>query len=102
MALTNCESRSAALPWKIASLAVGPADCWFKRPGMNNSETSPTFQASCRHLRNKEMHYQAYGQEDDEFASGIHWCGKTQEAFGPDGQEAGKTQCCAGRGCYVD
>ena len=69
---------------------------------MNPPTPSPTSQTLCRHLRNKEMHYHALGQEDDEFASGIHWCGKTQEAFGPDGQSAGKTDCCAGRSCYVE
>ena len=69
---------------------------------MSNCDISPNVQTPCRHLRNKEMYYQGSGQEDDEFASGIHWCAKTQEAFGPDGQEAGKTQCCAERACYVD
>jgi len=68
---------------------------------MNSPEPTPKFQTPCRHLRNKEMHYQGLGQEDDEFASGIHWCAQTQEAFGPDGQSAGKTDCCAGRSCYV-
>jgi len=53
----------------------------------------------CRHLRNKEMYYQA--PDDDEFASGIFWCNQTQEAFGPDGEPCGKKQCCANRTCYV-
>ena len=63
-------------------------------------ENTPSFQSPCRHLRNKEMHYQT-GQEEDEFASGIHWCAKTQEAFGPDGQPAAKTDCCTARTCYT-
>ena len=55
----------------------------------------------CRHLRSKEMYYQDYGQAEDEFSSGIFWCGKTQEDFGPDGQPCGKGECCAGRTCYL-
>jgi len=68
---------------------------------MSTPENSSTSKPRCRHLRNKEMYYQAHGQEDDEFASGIHWCAKTQESFGPDGQPADKVDCCAGRTCYV-
>jgi hypothetical protein len=45
------------------------------------------------------MFYQ--GAEDDAFASGCYWCTLTQEAFGPDGQPAGKNECCQGRACYV-
>ena len=45
------------------------------------------------------MYYQ--GQVEDEFASGVYWCSKTQENFGPDGEPAGKSDCCAGRSCYV-
>ena len=37
-------------------------------------------------MRSKEMYYEGHGQEDDEFSSGVFWCGKTQENFGPDGQ----------------
>jgi len=66
-----------------------------------NTEVPPSFHLPCRHLRSKEMHYQTPGQEDDEFSSGIHWCAKTQEAFGPDNEAAGKRECCIGRGCYV-
>ena len=50
-------------------------------------------------MRCKEMYY--HGQQEDEYASGIYWCSKTQENFGPDGQPVGKTDCCAGRSCYV-
>jgi len=69
---------------------------------MSTPDSRKQLQSPCRHLRNKEMHYQTPGQEDDEFASGLHWCSKTQESFGPDGQQAGKSECCAGRDCYVD
>ena len=69
---------------------------------MNTPESSASLQSPCRHLRSKEMHYQNPGQQDDEFSSGVHWCAKTQEAFGPDNEAAGKTECCAGRSCYVE
>jgi hypothetical protein len=45
------------------------------------------------------MYYQ--GNEDDEYSSGIYWCARTQETFGPDGQVAGKIDCCAGRACFL-
>jgi hypothetical protein len=66
---------------------------------MNTPETTPNLQLPCRNLRNKEMYYQ--GQEDDQFASGICWCSKTHEGFGPDGIPVSKTDCCANRSCYV-
>ncbi len=53
-------------------------------------------------MRSKEMYYQGAGQEDDPFSSGIFWCKQTHENFGPDGQPCGKTECCAGRSCYLD
>jgi hypothetical protein len=61
-------------------------------------KTQPT-EHRCRYLRCKEMYYQ--GAEDDEFASGLYWCHRTHEAFGPDGVPCGKTECCAQRTCYV-
>lgn len=67
---------------------------------MNNNEFQ--YRRPCRSLRSKEMYYQSPGEEDDEFASGVFWCGKTQEGFGPDGQPASKSECCNGRGCYID
>lgn len=66
---------------------------------MNNNDQPVQYRSPCRHLRSKEMYYQ--GQDDDAFASGIYWCSKTQENFGPDGISAEKNQCCAGRACYV-
>jgi hypothetical protein len=67
---------------------------------MNTPETSSSkLQLPCRNLRSKEMYYQ--GAQEDEYASGVHWCAKTQEGFGPDGEPAGKMECCAGRSCYV-
>jgi len=47
------------------------------------------------------MYYESPGEEEDQFSSGIYWCGKTQEGFGPDGQAASKTECCNGRSCYI-
>jgi hypothetical protein len=41
------------------------------------------------------------GEDEDEFASGLYWCSRTQENLGPDGQPAEKKQCCAGRSCFV-
>ena len=67
---------------------------------MNTNDNSTNLKRPCRYLRNKEMFY--HGVEDDAFASGIFWCSKTHENFGPDGVEAAKTECCAGRSCYVE
>jgi hypothetical protein len=64
---------------------------------MSSDET--TIELPCRYLRNKEMYYQ--GSEDDEFASGLYWCNRTQESFGPDGAACGKLECCATRACYL-
>lgn len=55
----------------------------------------------CRHLRSKEMYYQEYGAPEDEFSSGIYWCGKTQENFGPDGEPCSKGHCSGERACYL-
>jgi hypothetical protein len=65
------------------------------------SEPRPDSDLPCRNLRSKEMYYQPYGQEDDEFSSGVYWCLRTQELFGPDGQPADRKQCCASRSCHV-
>jgi len=59
------------------------------------------FKSPCRHLRSKEMYYQSYGTPEDEFSSGVYWCTKTQENFGPDGQSCGQEECCGERPCYV-
>jgi hypothetical protein len=56
----------------------------------------------CRNLRSKEMYYQSYGSVDDEFSSGIYWCGKTQENFGPDGEPCNKSDCCSKRTCFIE
>ena len=56
----------------------------------------------CKFLRSKEMYYETPGEEaDDDFASDAYWCAKTQEAFGPDGEAAEKSECQCGRSCYV-
>jgi hypothetical protein len=69
---------------------------------MSNPESaSPqAFQIPCPHLRSKEMYHQPLGQEDGQFASGLFWCTRTQEIFGPDGQPVSKGECCQGRACY--
>jgi len=66
---------------------------------MQPGTSAPNLKIPCRNLRCKEMYYQ--GNPHDEFASDAYWCSKTHENFGPDGQPAGKTDCCAGRSCYV-
>jgi hypothetical protein len=69
---------------------------------MNPNEPSElAFQPRCRHLRSKEMYYQAPGQMDDEFSSGVYWCGKTQENFGPDGEPVGTCECSSSRTCCL-
>jgi hypothetical protein len=68
---------------------------------MNSPETPPQRQPACQKLRSKEMFYYSAGDEDDQYSSGIYWCLKTNEGFGPDGQPAGRTECCPGRSCYV-
>ena len=70
---------------------------------MNNFEAALKLGAPCQQLRSKEMYYQSPGQEEDElFSSGLYWCIRTYEGFGPDGQPVGKTECCAGRSCYIN
>jgi hypothetical protein len=66
---------------------------------MEAAETSARIEIPCRHLRNKEMYYDA--PDDDAYASGLWWCTKTHEAYGPDGQSVGKKECCEGRQCYL-
>lgn len=68
---------------------------------MNTPENPPPRQSFCQRLRSKEMYHSRSGGTEDEFASGVYWCMKTQEAFGPDGEPAGKTECCPGRSCYL-
>lgn len=67
-----------------------------------SNESESLIALPCRYFRSKEMYYQGVGGEEDEFASGVYWCIKTHEGFGPDGQDVGKTACCAGRKCYVN
>ena len=56
----------------------------------------------CKFLRSKEMFYEQPGTDsDDLFASDTFWCARTQEAFGPDGDAAGKSECQCGRSCYL-
>lgn len=64
----------------------------------SNSESTGELKIPCRSLRSKEMYY--HGSETDEFSSGLFWCQKTHESFGPDGQPAAKPECCGNRACY--
>jgi hypothetical protein len=54
----------------------------------------------CKFLRCKEMYYDQTSSQEDQY-SPTHWCNKTHEGFGPDGEPATKADCCAGRSCYV-
>jgi len=67
---------------------------------MNSPTPSSRFLQTCPKLRSKEMYHDAPGQEDAAFASGLYWCMKTHETFGPDGQPADKEHCCEGRACF--
>jgi hypothetical protein len=64
-----------------------------------NEAASARLKTSCRHLRCKEMYY--HGNPEAPDASGVYWCSRTHENYGPDGEPAGKTECCVGRSCYV-
>lgn len=66
---------------------------------MNNANNLGGFDLPCRNLRSKEMYYEA--AEEDEYASGVYWCTKTHENFGPDGEAVSKKRCCEGRTCYL-
>ena len=68
---------------------------------MNNEQTSQTSSIPCRYLRCKEMYYQEPGAPEDEFSSGIYWCTRTQDNFGPDGKSCGKCDCGPERACYL-
>jgi hypothetical protein len=68
---------------------------------MKPSELLERFKPACKHLRNKEMYYQP-AETEENFASGAHWCAKTQECFGPDGEPATAAHCCSGRACHVE
>jgi len=67
---------------------------------MSNPDSAPDLRLPCKHLRSKEMYHQSLGQEDDQFSSGLFWCTKTHENFGPDGEPVCKTNCCSGRTCF--
>ena len=68
---------------------------------MKTPERAPEAVLPCRCMRSKEMYYQPRGAGEDNFSSGIYWCTKTEEGFGPDGEPAGPDQCAPGRPCYL-
>lgn len=63
---------------------------------------SPAFQFPCKHIRSKEMYYQSSTVEDDAYASGIFWCMRTHETFGPDGQPVERAECRPCRNCFEE
>jgi hypothetical protein len=56
----------------------------------------------CRHLRAKEMFYNAALDDEDRFRNSIFWCLRTQEVFGPDGRRVHRTECSPGRSCFME
>jgi hypothetical protein len=67
---------------------------------MSNPESATQSRIPCPNLRSKEMFHQALGQEEDQFSSGLYWCVRTSESFGPDGQPVGKAECGRDRRCF--
>ncbi|MDZ4859258.1 MAG: hypothetical protein SGI88_09745 [Candidatus Hydrogenedentes bacterium] len=63
---------------------------------------SPAFVFPCKHIRSKEMYYQSSTADDDPYASGIFWCTRTHETFGPDGEPVEKSECRSGRRCFEE
>jgi hypothetical protein len=60
------------------------------------------FSFPCKHLRSKEMYYQDRPLEEDDYSSGVYWCSRTHETFGPDGREVSRPECKAPRACFED
>jgi hypothetical protein len=81
--------------------AIPPVDS-SKQPGpVEEPVTLAEFRVPCRHLRSKEMYYQDFGAPEDAYSSGIYWCGRTQESFGPDGHSCSQEECGGQRSCYL-
>lgn len=68
---------------------------------MNKIAESLKMQIPCKYLRTNNMYYTDAEQEDQHSSNSVFWCTKTHEAFGPDGEPASKTDCCAERKCHV-
>jgi len=66
-----------------------------------DSET-PAFVFPCKHIRSKEMYYQSSTDENDPFSSGMFWCARTHESFGPDGEPVERAECKADRRCFEE
>ena len=55
----------------------------------------------CKHLRSKEMFYDAGGDAHiDDGTSGIFWCMHSQNCLGPDGLPASDEDCDRNRACF--
>ena len=67
---------------------------------MDESKSAPRGLLLCPCLRSKEMYHERYGKAEDAYSSGVYWCNKTYETFGPDGGEVGHEECIPGRGCF--
>lgn len=59
-------------------------------------------QPACRHLLSKGMYITGERDPalDGRAGDGNCWCGKTQNAVGPDRQMVGRARCVPGRNCY--
>ena len=66
------------------------------------SDLEQEFVFPCKHIRSKEMYHQAEMLADDSYSSGIFWCKRTHETFGPDGEPVEKVECKAGRACFQE
>ena len=67
---------------------------------MNKPEPKILPLATCKHLRCKEMYYDAHGQQDEGAFPQVYWCQKTFENFGPDKGEVDSEECCTDRKCF--
>lgn len=57
---------------------------------------------TCKHLRSKEMYYQADQRDGDQYSGGAYWCAKNHESFGPDGGVVERSECTPDRTCFQE
>ncbi len=66
------------------------------------SNAGPGNQFPCKHIRSKEMYYQADQTDGDQYSGGIYWCAKSHETFGPDGEPVDRSECTPSRACFEE
>ena len=69
---------------------------------MPTNKPHAEFAGTCKHLRAKEMFYQAEQHDGDAYSGDAYWCACNHESFGPDGESVSRTECGADRTCYED